>query len=572
MTHWGFLFAFVVANVWDVAGQTWCGKNYMKNQSIVQPGGQFQTPSASQSPLVAFRCAPAIKPYLAEDGPGASFLIDAPVTYSAIKYASAITLPSDGSAPSQLMVTLRINGSNVGQGSVPLNASKAEIPLSLAGLTPQSSPYDVSCSASYAAPGGNTQAFNSTAQLLYLPNPTNGSVTKMDLKTGALLAKPANGSDGPYDTVFPIGFYTNFGGYLDTNLSVLNDLKAQGFTIVHPVPSFDNLTALDEVLDRMQEVGLYLMYDMRSTYQDASEVTEQVNRIMNRPNLLLWYTADEPDGTSDPLNATSIAQNSIQTLDGYRHPVSLVLNCQDYFFTDYASGADIVMQDTYPIGNNVTFASEWQTPCTDDFGCCGCDDCTQTGPQGNFSDIPTRMDEFAERLQVESWDRTKAVWTVPQAFGAAQYWPRLPTGKEYVVQSVLGINHGGLGAVAWNDPTPPDIKKSASLLAQALPAMKPYILSSSASFRRLVSSGIDVGLWSVGDTTLLLASNTNYAQSTLKLSDTGLGVGNVTQVFDSGARASGTDSITFDSVGSGAFLLLTKGIQPRQENSASRRF
>jgi hypothetical protein len=32
---------------------------------------------------------------------------------------------------------------------------------------------------------------------------------------------------------------------------------------VHPVPTFDNLTAFDAVVDRMQELGLYLMYDMR---------------------------------------------------------------------------------------------------------------------------------------------------------------------------------------------------------------------------------------------------------------------------------------------------------------------
>lgn len=32
---------------------------------------------------------------------------------------------------------------------------------------------------------------------------------------------------------------------------------------VHPIPTFDNLTALSEVLDRMEAVGLYLMYDMR---------------------------------------------------------------------------------------------------------------------------------------------------------------------------------------------------------------------------------------------------------------------------------------------------------------------
>ena len=32
---------------------------------------------------------------------------------------------------------------------------------------------------------------------------------------------------------------------------------------MHPIPSYDNITLLDEVLDKIQEAGLYLMYDMR---------------------------------------------------------------------------------------------------------------------------------------------------------------------------------------------------------------------------------------------------------------------------------------------------------------------
>lgn len=50
----------------------------------------------------------------------------------------------------------------------------------------------------------------------------------MDLRTGALLSRPATGKAGPYETVFPIGFYTDFGGYLASNLSVLDDLKERG--------------------------------------------------------------------------------------------------------------------------------------------------------------------------------------------------------------------------------------------------------------------------------------------------------------------------------------------------------
>lgn len=189
----------------------------------------------------------------------------------------------------------------------------------------------------------------------------------------------------------------------------------------------------------MQEVGLYLMYDMRFTYMNSTSVTEQVNAIKNRPNLLLWYTGDEPDGTSDPLNATTTAYDLIYSLDGY-HPVSLVLNCQDYYWSSYTAGTDVVMQDVYMVANNVTWSSEWNTPCTPDYGDCGCDNCVSilagdtaavppnttysgtgnvpaNGGIGTYFDVSDRVASFKNRLEVMGWERTKAVWTVPQAFG-----------------------------------------------------------------------------------------------------------------------------------------------------------
>ena len=192
----------------------------------------------------------------------------------------------------------------------------------------------------------------------------------------------------------------------------------------------------------MQEVGLYLMYDMRHTYMNSTSVTEQVNMIKNSPNLLLWYTADEPDGTSDPLDATTTAYDLIYSLDGY-HPVSLVLNCQDFYWSSYTAGTDIVMQDVYMIGNNVTWSSEWDTPCTTDYGDCGCDNCvsiaagdTASVPPnstyygagnvpansgiGTYFDVSDRITSFKNRLEVMGWERAKAVWTVPQAFGESQ--------------------------------------------------------------------------------------------------------------------------------------------------------
>lgn len=186
------------------------------------------------------------------------------------------------------------------------------------------------------------------------------------------------------------------------------------FTIVHPVPTFGDLDALKKALDHMEELGLYFVYDMRHTYNDLAALTAEVNMIKYRPNLLLWYTADEPDGTSEPLNATRLAYDAIYALDGY-HPVSIALNCADYEFTAYAAGADIVMPDTYTIANDPTFSSKYNTSCTETFGCCGCDNC-----HGVFEDISKRLDDFALRLDVLGWTHEKALWAVPQAFGGEE--------------------------------------------------------------------------------------------------------------------------------------------------------
>ncbi|KAK2460380.1 hypothetical protein APHAL10511_007545 [Amanita phalloides] len=525
-----------------------------------QASGQFPVPAPSTNPLLAFRCSQTIRPYIAGDGSDpnqpVSILIDAPVVSTHINGIQPITI-TNPSSPGALNVTVTTtNGLVLAQGSVPVNSNKTELPLCLDRLEPSSSAYDITCTATY-----NSQTFVTNSLLTYLPAPPQdiGSVTKMDLRTGALLAQPANGRGGPFAPVFPIGFYTQFDSYLDTNLSIPATLASQGFNIIHMVPSFTNTTTLDQVLDQMQEAGLYIIYDMRSTYTNATSVTEQVNSIKSRPNLLLWYTADEPDGTSDPLNATVTASNLITSLDGGDgkggagyHPVSLVLNCENYYFTQYTSGADIVLQDAYTVDINATWSTVWHTPCTEDFGDCGCDNC-----KGSFQDIATRMDEFSQRLFINGWERTKAVWTVPQAFGQAQYWPRDPTGQEFVVQSILGINHGGLGVVSWDDPTTTDIKAYASTLALSLPKMTPYITSPSAAFRQTTINGVDCGLWTVGSQTLVLATNTGYVPQTVTLTNLNLPAGAaITQVLDTGSYlTSAKDGLVFTSVGSGGFII-----------------
>ncbi|KZV72591.1 hypothetical protein PENSPDRAFT_674920 [Peniophora sp. CONT] len=516
----------------------------MNTSAVVPPGGQFPTSATSTTPLLALRCTPALIPFLPDDiaTDAEVILVDALVRYSHIAGAEDITLPEDPSE--SLNVTVSIDGAVVANGTVALNGT-ASLPFSLDGLTPRLEPYTLSCAGSLGE-----QSFTSSSNLTYLPTPSPndyGNVAKRDLRTGGILAK-ATSSDGAYQAVFPFGFYTDFGSYLASNDTVVEVLAEQGFNMIHPTPTFDNHTALLQLIDKMEELGLWLMYDMRWDYQNETAVTEQVSPLRSRTNVLSWYTGDEPDGTSDPLNATTLAYDTIKNLDPYR-PVSLVLNCENYFWTEYSSGAEILMQDVYSVGNNVTFSTEWFTPCTTIQGDCGCDNC-----KGSFEDIRNRVTEFRERMEVVGWERSKTIWTVPQGFGGSEYWSRAPTGAEWIVEAIVGVN-----AVSWNDPTTPDIKASSSALAKALPAMVPdFILSPKSTFTHVVTDDrLDLGVWTRADTSsaLVLASNLNYFNASVSLE---LIFGNATiesskVVFDGGATAD-SEGITFGSVASGAWI------------------
>ncbi|KAE9386408.1 hypothetical protein BT96DRAFT_1085985, partial [Gymnopus androsaceus JB14] len=337
---------------------------------------------------------------------------------------------------------------------------KHALPFPLSSLEPRTGAYSLTCTASIR----NGEQVVGSSLLTYTPaKPADiGGVTKMDMHSGMLLARPAIGENGP---------------------------TREFFLLVHPISTFDNTSLLNEVLDEMQKNGLWLTYDLRLTY---TSVTEQVNQIKSRPNLLLWYSADEPDGTHDPLNATSLAQSLITSLDGSDgnggagyHPVSLVLNCENFFWSEYASDADV-----------------------------------------------------------------------------------------WVVEAILGISHGGLGrrrfslgttllktslpafltpgVVSWNDPTPDDIKTSASGLALALTSgpsnMSAFILNPSSTFKQVTtSSGIDTGLWTLDGKTLLLAATLEAAELGLGLKGFGNGL---TEVFCSGDCSIGDESVVLGSVDS----------------------
>ncbi|QRV88888.1 hypothetical protein RhiJN_16906 [Ceratobasidium sp. AG-Ba] len=485
------------------AQDTWCGKYYKPGLPARPPGGNFPVPSTSSTPLLRFECWPSLRPFVSGLDTKGSILLSASTvnTVPGVSYSSS----TDGTL---FHVTAQLDGHTVASNvSLSLNAGTLNqtpaIDFVKLGLRPRRDAYNLTCSATAAKSG---KVFKSSASVQYLPAKPKGigAVVQMDGRTGGLV--PSSGAKSP---VFPFGFYTSFGTYLAKNISILDEIKKEGFNMVHPIPTFDNATALELVLDRMEQLGLWLVYDMRWDYKNLTAVRAQVEAVKKRKNLLAWYTADEPDGWGDALDAPQKAADLINQLDGY-HPVAVVLNCDDYYFTEYTAHHQIVLQDTYPIAINATWSKVWNTPCTPEIGDCGCDNC-----EGQLEDISERTDTYRNRLTWEGRGRETAVWAVPQAFGPESYWSRRPSAQEIVLQSLLAINHGSLGVMPWNDhPEDPTMRPSISPLAKALPAMTPYILGSSSSVNRpKIVSGqrIDATTWTNGDKTLLIALNLNYA-------------------------------------------------------------
>lgn len=190
------------------------------------PYCQFPIPPATSNPQLALRCQPALEPFLPDDVGDSStsqIIVDALVRNQEYVGAQPLTIPASSSP---LSVNVWINGQLQASGTVPLNGSSL-IPFSLSGLSPQTEPYSLHCTATLPSPQQNFTSI--PASLTYLPSPLGnvGSVTKRDLRTGGLLVKQV-GSQGSYEPFFPVGFFAQFDGYLSGNDAALQQLQSQG--------------------------------------------------------------------------------------------------------------------------------------------------------------------------------------------------------------------------------------------------------------------------------------------------------------------------------------------------------
>lgn len=478
-----------------------------KRSPNINPGGQFAYPSASPNPLLYVQISPRHSIYVSSEKT-ATFIVDAALSYyhGAAYYNSTQVSGSSTPEPfSDLYFDIRVESTDqlLVTNNVTVNSTDNLFDFDIGNLLePQFEAYDIVL---YGASSDGNQTFTATTQLFYLPDKLTGSVVKIDNLNGNLLYKN-NATNSTFVPFFSFGFYTSYGGYLETSLENVKAYYDLGYSAIHPIPTFsDNLTT---ILNYMDELNLMFQYDMRGTYLNLSSVAEQVTAVKDHSSLLAWYTADEPDGNQDPLNATTLAYETITQIDKY-HPIGLVLNCQNYYFKDYSAGADYLMEDVYPIGINATW-SKWGTTCNTTYGDCGCDNCV-----GELQDISHRIDDIAQYQEyLGQW--SKPIWGVTQAFDGEGYWSRNPTVDETWVMNQLALNHGAKSIMLWSFPTLDDLATANSKQSKVLTKSPVLGFITGGQPTPISVAGfqlLDVSYWVVGEQAMVSVVNLDYADT-----------------------------------------------------------
>ncbi|KAM3425772.1 hypothetical protein BST61_g7702 [Cercospora zeina] len=425
----------------------WCGKPYEAGSPNFEPGGRLEPPAPAPISLLHAQVQPRHSIYDSSEK-GAQFIIDAEISRihgQPLPDGMAITTDPRDHVNASFDFEIREQESQqlLATGQVPVGSSGNLINVALAGIEPRIAPYPVHLTATVRH-GPKTATYTASNDFYFLPAKNNGSTVKIDNLHGGLLVAN-NATDYKFTSFLPFGFYTSCGGYLNYSSANVTAYQNLGFNAINPVCAFTD-GDLGFLFDWLDASNLWYQYDMRNSYRNLTSVAEQIPLVKDRSNLLTWYTADEPDGWQYALNSTKLAYDLLKREDPY-HPTGLVLNCQNYYFEPYTSGADFMMQDAYPVSIDPTFSRKFNTTCNETYGDCGCDNCI-----GSLRDVSTRLDTYAT---YEDWleGHNQPLWSVLQAFSGEFYWARDPTPLETWVMMILSFNHNAKGMMSWLFPT-----------------------------------------------------------------------------------------------------------------------
>ncbi|KAK3500114.1 uncharacterized protein B0T23DRAFT_330894 [Neurospora hispaniola] len=437
----------------------WCGKAYKPDYPSFDPGGQTLPPTPDPlAPLLHVQFKPRYSLYLENEKTG-EFIVNADISQFHGTHRDNNT-----SNNVEFHIKTTTDDKVLVQDSIPVNSTGKLFTFNLTDLTPSLSPIQVTLTYSTKGPSVKTT-------LLYLPSKSSGSVTRIDNLNGGLHHLNA-ASNHTFKPILPYGFYASYDNFLalPNSSSVIQSYADLGLTGMVPLSHYPESASAFAYMD---SINLPYMFDLRENYTNQTWVKEQVTAASSSTTthnsggeaLFAYWSVDEPDGWQAPFSAPIETYATISSVDPY-HPVALVLNCQNYYFSQYSSGADILMADIYPIGIRESSAnltqSKWGTPCNSTYGDCGCDNCA-----GSVMDVPKRVEDMNKYEKwLGAWPKSKMF--NPQAFHGEGYWARDPSPEESWVMVLLAINRGVKGVLSWVWPASEELGKAHGRLARVV--------------------------------------------------------------------------------------------------------
>jgi hypothetical protein len=468
-----------------------------------------------------------------------SFIVNAAISHVFGQLYKNISFDTPGSSTGTPFTTMDFeiyndeSGSLLVGNSVPVNSTGTTFGFSFSSFTPRLAPYAISI---YGTSPDGQQSYTASTQIYILSSRPYGSAVKIDNLFGGLYVQNALNNWNGWYAVFPNGYYAD-GSYVtpsNFNTTNLDTYASQDFNAINIVPdgglpdqSYPT-ASLSQYWDRMDELNLFNIYDMRFAFMNSTRISTQVDLWKNRTTLLMWYTADEPDGWEYALNSTKLAYDQLRELDPY-HPVSLVLNCQNFYYEEYSSGTDIVFEDAYPVAINATWSIPWNTPCNLTYGDCGCDNCV-----GELEDVSDRLDDIQSYQANLEGRGNKPAWAVLQAFGEQDYWKSIPTRAEVENMMMLSVNHNAKGITYWIYPSTDEVNVGSGGLGKVF-QMEPGrdFLFGANAIKGLEVVGeplVDASAWVVGSQMMVGVASEEYidfsSTITITLPESATGIDN----------------------------------------------
>ncbi|KAG0198377.1 hypothetical protein BGX28_008194 [Mortierella sp. GBA30] len=486
---------FATALIGMTTAGKWCGKNYTEptnKQPPVDHAGVFPA-LPSWPPADALAVTPRWKPIYQTDE-SVEFIIDVPGDTSETK------------------ITFDFGTGQTYEAPVHPGANIIAVPKAKAG------------EASTVTAILGSAKVSATFTIHKKPAPGTSVTVRVDYMHGSLVHEKTHDAE----PVFPFGMYVDFDWLAKDPVRGMKELKDQGFNFAHLVSPYgqDN-TALKAALKAAEEADIWVQHDMRHTYTNATSIIAEVNAIKTYESLVSWYTSDEPDGEFDVEEPrhTINAYNTVNSIDPHR-PTMLVLNCMRNSASQFASAADVLMTDVYPVSIRTS-------ACNGEVGDCGCDECV-----GNLAiDIRHRMHSYRAQLAQIGKPRLP-VWMVLQAFSDPNtYWNREPTPAEFRLMSYISLIHGAKGIVSWVYPgnLTPNLRKAfPGLSAELVPLGSKYILGGK-QILEYSDDNIVAGAWIKDAAKLLILVNPKLEPSKLTVGQSKAIFGDGDKLIEAGA-------------------------------------